>query len=144
MPTVTIAEAQQLLTRLQPGAKIEIERTPRGDIKLTNGPTKEDILKAKYKHLMGKNITLSEAAKKYDVPRGTLDSWYRQSHYIKPVGHSYPAVFDEAEIAYCVDIYRQRRLQKSKAPLLDENGLPYEIKHPNLASYRKRKKEQKN
>lgn len=140
MPTVTITEAQKLLTRLQPGVKIEIERTLHGDIKLTTPQTKQEILEAKYKHLIGQTITLSEAADKYDVPRATISAWSYRSDYINPIGNNYPAIFDEAEIAYLVDIYNQRRAQGSKAPLLDENGLPYEIKHPGLAKYRKRKK----
>ncbi len=40
---------------------------------------------------------------------------------------------DEAEIVYCVVIYRQHRAQ----PLLNENGLPYELKRPALAKYRR-------
>ncbi len=52
-------------------------------------------------------------------------------------------LFNEAEIAYCVDIYQNRK-RVGGVPLLDENGLPYELKHPELSAYRRRKRRQAN
>lgn len=157
MPTLTTTEAQRqtqrLLTNPAPGARMRLEITPDGYVNVTETTplpfkdkytSKQALLKAEYGHLMGHTLTLTEAAKKYNVPRGTVGYWFHQSNYIQPVGDSYPNVFDEAEIAYCVEMYRHRRANNSKAPFFDENGLPYEIKHPNLASYRQQKKEQKN
>lgn len=46
--------------------------------------TKEEIIAAKFGDLIGQPITLSEAAEKNNIPRGTLNSWFRQSNYISP------------------------------------------------------------
>jgi hypothetical protein len=102
--------------------------------------TKEEIITAKFIHLEGQPITLSEAAEKYDIPRGTIESWYYRAKYIQPIPpDSYPANFDEAEVAYLADIYHSRKKTGSRAPLLDKDGLPYELKHPDLAQYRRKK-----
>lgn len=102
--------------------------------------TKEEIIADKFAHLEGQPITLSEAATKYDIPRGTIESWYYRAKYIQPIPpDSYPANFDEAEVAYLANIYHSRKETGSRAPLLDKNGLPYELKHPDLAQYRRKK-----
>ncbi len=109
------------------------------------GPqTKDEIIAAKFAHLGNQSITLTEAAKKYDIPRGTLQTWVYRNRYITP-SHpdNYPVLFNEAEIAYCADIYHERKQAGTGfhgAPLLDEDGLPYELKHPDLAQYRHRKR----
>jgi len=150
MPTLTVTEAQKLLTNLPPGVTIELRKKRTGDFELNNNgdkpKTKEDILQEKYSQLIGQPITLSEAAKKYGVPRGTLQTWVYRNEYIKLVDEdSYPKTFDEADIAYCANIYKKHCANKSKAPLLDETtGLPYEIKHPSLAAKRRRRKKQGN
>ncbi len=61
-----------------------------------------------------------------------------QKGFISTVGEHYPMRLNEAEVAYCVDVYNER--QKAKighrgVPLLDKNGLPYKLKLPNLAVY---------
>jgi hypothetical protein len=38
------------------------------------------------------------------------------------------------------DIYHKRQKTGSRAPLLDERGLPYKLKLPDLAQYRRGKK----
>lgn len=103
--------------------------------------TKEQIIKEKYPHLAGQNITLSDAAEKYGLPRSTVKSWVYQSKYLAPIDpDAYPMFVNEAEIAYLVDIYNGRKRTNSKAPLVDDNGLPYKLKRPRLAQYRKNKK----
>lgn len=102
--------------------------------------TKDDILKERFGHLIGQPITLTEAAEKYDIPRATIESWIYRNRYIQIIGESYPMEVNEADIAYCADIYKNRRTKGSKAPLLDENGLPYELKRPDVAEYRRKKK----
>jgi hypothetical protein len=51
--TLTPTEAQKLLTNLSPGTKIEISKTPAGEIVVSEasetGRTKEDILKERYR-----------------------------------------------------------------------------------------------
>ncbi|MCB0196001.1 MAG: hypothetical protein KDJ65_28880 [Anaerolineae bacterium] len=154
MTTVTKEQLQELLTQLPPNAKIELETKSNGEINVgivveevvVNGncQTKEDILQEEYSNLLNGWLTLTEAAKKYRVPRATLESWIYRSNYIQNTRGSYPMTVNEAEVAYCVDIYRERKETGSKAPLLDEMGLPYELKHPSIARYRRRKKQEKN
>jgi hypothetical protein len=141
MPTLTPTEASRLLSNLPKSAKLELNQTPAG-IQLTEQRTKQQILEEKYPTLIGQPITLTEAADKYGVNRATISAWNYRSNYISPMDDTvYPALFDEAEIAYLVDIYRRRREQRSKAPLLDDNGLPYQIQHPDLAEYRRRRRD---
>ena len=105
--------------------------------------TKDEIIAAEFANLRGQEITLSAAAKKYNIPRGTIRNWFYNS-YIAPIHpDNYPMLFDEADVAYCADIYQERKQTGTGffgAPLLDENGMPYELKHPSLAQYRKKKK----
>ncbi len=140
MQALTIDQLKTRLTNSPPGSII-IEKLPNGVIMVDDTPqTKQEYLERDYPDLIGQTITLTEAAKKYAIPRGTLNNWYNSAGYIQPVENSYPSIFDEAEIAYLISIYHQRRASGSKAPLLDDDGLPYEIKHPKLADYRRRKK----
>lgn len=148
MRTLSVDQTKNLLTHLSPGSTIELTKLLTGEIIVvtSNGnglKTKEDILKEKYPYLIGQAITVTEASDKYNIPRSTLQSWIYRSGYIHIVDvDSYPQKVDEAEVAYCAEIYRQRRAQGSKAPLLDEKGLPYELKHPSLSNLRRRKKQQ--
>ncbi|GAB4422878.1 MAG: hypothetical protein Kow0031_01100 [Anaerolineae bacterium] len=103
--------------------------------------TKEEIIAAKFAHLQGKPITLSEAAEKYDVSLSAVKSWLYRNNYISPMfDDSHPAYFDEAQIAYLAEIYHERQKTGSRAPLLTPEGLPYKIKLPGLARYRREKK----
>ena len=153
MTTVTKEQLQELLTQLPPDAKIELETKPNGEINVgivveevvVNGKhqTKEDILQEEYSDLLNGWLTLTEAAKKYNVPKATLKTWIYRSNYIQNTKGSYPMTINEAEVAYCADIYHARKesgLGFYGAPLLDEDGLPYELKHPSIAEYRQRKK----
>jgi len=140
----------QVLTQLISAGMIEAKEEA-GEIlvavdKNGNGDpqTKEELIAARFGDLQGQPITLTEAAKKYDVPRGTIEGWYYRTKYIYPIhSNSYPAYFDEAEIAYCAEIYHERKRSGTGfygTPLLDEKGLPYKLKLPDLAKYRRRKK----
>jgi len=105
-----------------------------------NPQTKEDIIKEKYSNLMGQPITISKASKRYKVPDSTIRDWINID-YIEVVDDGYPMKIDEAEIAYCADAYHARKASGTLAgmPLLDEKGLPYQIKHPDLSRRRKGK-----
>lgn len=145
---LTVAEVRKLLRNLKPGDTIEVSISGEQRVnaitmfeKFQRYASKDAILNGEYKALRGHEITITEAAEKYDVPRPTVQGWVSQSGYLEPLDHhAYPVTFDEAEIAYLVDIYRQRRKHGSKAPLVDGDGLPYELKRPDVANYRRRKK----
>jgi helix-turn-helix, Psq domain len=146
--TLTPDEIKNLLTSLPPGSKIEIMKSAQGGIMVTTDQpkTKAQLLDEKYAHLKGQGITLSQAAKKYDVPRGAIQGWVYQSSYISFVDQdSYPQTIDEAEVALCAEIYKDRQKESiTGIPFFDEQGHLIEgLKHPDLSEYRRRKREKK-
>lgn len=101
----------QVLKELVNDGKIKSIMTATGDI-LVN---ERDILAripltqrpeyAKFAHLAGVAINLSDAAKKYGIPQQTVSRWV-QKGFIKRIGSDGRAVFiDEAEIATYANIY---------------------------------------
>ena len=94
------------------------------------------IRREDFAHLEGVAITLTEAAKKYNIPRPTLVSWVkRYAPFVRVLKPGYRAEYNEADIAYLVHIYRTRREQGilSGVPLVDNKGKPKLIKHPSLS-----------
>lgn len=143
--TLTPQQAQNLLTDLKPGDKIEIVKLPTGEIRVSdNGTpqkTKEQIIQEKYGNLVGQPITVSDAAEKYGISsRVTIHNWAKKG-YITIIEPGYQMTLDEADVAYCASIYKQKKESGLgyRGPLLDEHGLPYELKRPKLATYRRRK-----
>ncbi len=128
------AATKNLLQYFPSGVKVNVNQTG-GAVTFTVQATKEQIINEKFGDLIGQPITLTEAAKKYGVKRATIEGWYYRASYITPLDEdAYPKTFDEAEVAYLVEIYNDRRKTGSLAPLLDENGLPYQIKDPERAA----------
>lgn len=150
MPTLTKSQLIDLLTNLPPETRIQVDQPPGSSLSVdilteekTVTQTKADILQAEYADLIGKEITVSDAAKKYNIPRQTILNW-KNSNYITVLETGYRLILDEADVAYCADIYHDRKesgIGFYGSPLLDEDGLPYKLKHPSLAKYRRRKKE---
>ena len=99
------------------------------------------VKKAKYKHLKDHLVSIAEAAKKYDVPAMTIRSWMQRG-LVTVLESGYGVKLDESDVAYCAEIYQIRKEagSLSGAPLLDENGLPYQLKNLWLAEYRRKKK----
>ncbi len=99
------------------------------------------IKREDFKHLKGQGITVSEAARKYDVNRSTILKWTKQQ-YIAILKPGYRMELDEADVAYCATIHAIRRKTGVRfgAPLLDETGMPYLLKHPALSRYRREQK----
>ena len=98
------------------------------------------IRREDFAYLEGVPITVSEAARKYGVPRQTIHTWTRRG-YIgvlpTPENLGKVKVINEADIAFCAAIYHVRKPFGSRAPLLDEQGRPYLIKYPDLAKARR-------
>jgi hypothetical protein len=135
--------SENVLTQLIQAGKIEAVRLPSGELLVSaeNGKpkTREMIINESYLHLKGNPITITEAAKKYELPRSTIEKWLERQ-YIEIVDpDSYPMKVDEADVSYCVDVYRQRKALgiTGGVPLLDEEGLPYQLKHPDLSKRRR-------
>lgn len=102
-------------------------------------PTKIDYLKSE---LIKKPISISEAVKKYDIPQTTILTWVKNG-FISVLERGYRTIIDEADIDYCAMIYHERKRSGIgfRAPLFNEDGLPYELKNERLAIYRKAKRE---
>ncbi len=129
-----------VLTRLVQDGKIEaIQLDGRVAVSEESLKTKEQIIKERFSCLVGQPITISEAVEKYHITsHQTIRNWVARG-YVKVVDGGYPTKLDEADVAYCADVYRQRQALGG-VPLLDETGRPYELKRPELAEYRRRKK----
>jgi predicted site-specific integrase-resolvase len=137
---------EDVLTRLIQDGRINAAQLPSGELLVSdqslNEKTKEQIIEDKYGHLKGKPITISEAMDKYRIPQdSTIRRWITKG-YIEVVDDGYPMRVDEAEVAYCTSIYHQRQAAgiRSGAPLLNEDGTPYQLKHPELSKQRRRNK----
>ncbi|MFZ5884053.1 MAG: hypothetical protein ACOYYI_09765 [Chloroflexota bacterium] len=88
---------------------------------------KEDLPEyKKHAHLKGVPIWISEAERKYGVANPTISVWVKRG-IIKVIGHDKNRkLIDEADMAYCAEIYNQRKGQGKW--LFDKNGLPYKPK----------------
>lgn len=97
-------------------------------------PTREQ-----FAHLAGVGLTLSEAAKKYDMPRHRIHHWAVERDYIKCVNPAMPAQYDEADIAFCVALVRWRRAHGVlTTDLFNRDGTPrYELVDQYRADWRK-------
>lgn len=101
-------------------------------------PTKNDFLK---RELVGKHITVSEAVKRYNIPQTTIFAWVKNG-LVSVLEQGYRTIVDEADIDYCAMIYHERKQSGIgfRAPLFNEDGLPYKLKHEQLAIYRRNKR----
>lgn len=138
MPKQTFppGELQSILEKLPPGSTIQVSKSPAGDIIVTSdgqAKTKRQLLQENFPHLVGQGISLSQAAKKYGVSRSVISQWVYRQDYVHFVDQdSYPQLVDEAEVALCVQIYRQRQeTGLTGVPYFDEhNRLIEEVLHP--------------
>lgn len=139
--------SEMVLTQLILAGKIEAIQLPTGELLVaadTNGhkiPTKDETILKEFAHLRGQWITVSEASTKYHVPGTTIREWINLE-YVQTKVDSYPMKLNEAEIAYCAKIHNERKTSGSRSgvPLLNKDGRPYELKHPALSEYRRRKR----
>ena len=134
---------EKTLTQLIETGKIEAVQLSSGELLVTADiisppQTKEQLVTEKYSHLSGQRITVSDAAEKYSVDRRNLLNW-KSKGYIAVLKPGYQMELDEAEVAYCVDVFQKQQEAGIKygTPLFDENGLPYKLKHPDLSKRRK-------
>ncbi len=133
---------EDVLTQLVQNGRIEAAQLPSGDILVADSDldqtrTKEQIIEEKFAHLRGKAITISEATAEYALAGPTIRKWISRG-FISPIGSSYPMTIDEADVAYCRWAY-QARNGRPGAQIFDSDGMPYELKHPELAEYRREK-----
>lgn len=141
---------KKVLTQLIEAGMIETRQSPTGELlvvadKNGNGQepqTKEEIIAAKFAHLRGHPISASEASRKYsnihDVPIShvLLGRWAKAG-YITVMKRGYRLQMDEAEVAYCTEIfakkYQEYEGHMSGVRVFDEDGSPYQLKYPEVA-----------
>lgn len=137
----TKIKAKRVLSEASDSAKIDIEKLSLGRTMIALTESKTTLINQKYPALVGQPITVTEAANKYTIPRNTILEWITKG-YVGVIKPGYQMTIDDADMAYCAEIYHHRKLIGIGfgSPLLDENGLPYTLKHPDLSAYRRRRK----
>jgi hypothetical protein len=139
---------KKVLTQLIADGMVQTRETSTGDLLVVaenNGnnqdsQTKEEIIAANFAHLRERGITISQAVESYEVPDSTIRNWVSLG-FIAVVDTGYPMKVDEADVAYCAKVYHERGGQ-SGTRLFDKRGNPYQLKHPGLAEYRRRKRQE--
>jgi len=140
---------EKVLTQLIADGMLQTRKTSSGETLVVadqNGDnqetqTKEEIIAAKFAHLKGQPISASEASRKYSddqirIYPSRFSDWAKAG-YITSEFDGYRLLLDEAEVAYCAKIYREKykeyggRLTGVK--IFDEDGNPYQLKYPEVA-----------
>ncbi len=102
--------------------------------------TKDEIIVAKFAHLRGQVITVTEAAQKYNLHRNTVLEWVKRK-YIKVLKPGYRMELNSADVAYCAYVYQQKKAEYGShiagANIFDKDGNPYQVKYPDLSSRRR-------
>ncbi len=130
----------EVLTRLVKNGIIKAVQLPSGEIAVSEEETQTTVTRDQFEHLRGNPITVSDAAEKYDVPATTIREWVKRE-YIRVLMPGYGMTLDEQDVAYCVDVYRDKKLKAGKTSglrIFDGAGRPYRLKHPERASRRKK------
>jgi hypothetical protein len=137
------ALTEDVLTRLIQDGRIDAAQLPSGELLVSdeslNQKTKEQIVEERFAHLRGKPITVSDAEGVYKLKNMTIRRWIANG-YIRVVNDGYPIKVDESDVAYCAKVYDEQD-GKSGRRIFDGDGNPYQLKHPKLAEYRRRRRE---
>jgi len=96
------------------------------------GLRKEDLPEyQKHADKRGKPIWISKASRDYQIPHPTILKWVRAG-IIRTLGReANRLLIDEADVAYCAEIYRKRG--KPGRILFNPDGTPYRPKTDSLA-----------
>jgi len=123
----TLIEKGKIRAGVVAGEMVVSEEEVRGEAIQEKGLRKEDLPEYQmYAHLKGNSIWISEASRQYRVPHQTVVRWVKAG-YIKQLGvQGNKVLIDEADIAYCSEIYRKRGRQGRI--LFNEDGTPYKPK----------------
>lgn len=141
---------KKVLTQLIEAGMIETRETPTGEMlviadKNGNGhkpQTKEEIIATKFAHLRGQPLSASEASRRYSKIHGVpisnqLFSRWSQLGHITVLERGYRLQLDEADVAYCAEIYAQKYKEyngrMSGVRIFDDESNPYQIKYPEVA-----------
>jgi excisionase family DNA binding protein len=104
--------------------------------------TKEEIIAEKFAHLQNEPITVTQAAQRYKLSRQTVLEWTSRS-YIQVIKPGYRMELNEADVAYCAEVYHQKAQEYDGrlrgVNIFDKYGNPYSVKHPELAIKRRKR-----
>lgn len=126
------------LTRLAESGIIKGSITSKGVILIPKSQLDKIITREQFKKLRGKPITVHEAVEKYGISDVTISKWARLG-YIEIIKPGYGMTIDACDMAYCAAVYKSRGGQRG-ARIFDESGNPYELKRPEVAEYRRKRK----
>lgn len=140
--------SNRVLSNSKPGDKFEVERLETGGFRVVQlNVTKNEIIRREFSHLQGQGISLSDASRRYGVKQPTITRWIQAGHIKVLVDEGYRIMIDESEAAYCAKIYQEKLKSHGGnlrgVTLFDNNGNPYQMKHPDLAE-RKRQSRHRN
>jgi hypothetical protein len=140
---------QNILRQLIESGKIRAATLQDGEIAVSETSAQVAIINEQlkavkredFKRLHNRSISTAEAMRRYNVLDRTLRYWAKRG-IVTVLESGYGMLLDEADVAYCAKIYHIRKISGSLsgAPLLDENGKPNLLKHPELSEYRRKKK----
>jgi hypothetical protein len=111
-----------------------------GEILVPESQVKQAITRKQFDKLKGTPITVAQAVEKYGISDVTISKWARLG-YIAIIQPGYGMTIDAADMAYCAAIYKAKG-GKRGTPIFDESGNPYELKRPEVAAYRHKRKVQ--
>jgi len=115
------------------GEMVVSEDEVRGEAIEQKGLRKEDLPEyQKHAHLKGRPIWIRKAEEKYGIPNPTLWRWMKAGiiTYLGKSGNK--VLLDEADVAYCHEIYVQKGRQGRI--LFNPDGTPYKPKRSSLVS----------
>lgn len=142
---LTLKDVTIVLTEITTNVTISLTKLTGGQFVVDIPQTKDQIIEDRFSSLQDKGISLTEAEAKYNIPRYIIRTWvYRDDPYVNFIDRdAYPQLVNEAEVAVCAEVYRQRKAigLTGGSPYFDDFGYPItKRQHPKLAEYRRRKK----
>jgi len=76
-----------------------------------------------FAHLQGEPISISDAARKYEIQTSTLTRWMQRGYIARLGKDGRRTLLDEADVAYCAKVYRSDSGQGKWA--FGSDGKPY-------------------
>jgi hypothetical protein len=110
----------------------------KGVVLIPESEIKQTITREQFEKLRGQPITVAQAVEKYGISDVTISKWARLG-YIEIIQPGYGMTIDAADMAYCAAVYKAKGGQRG-ARIFDESGNPYQLKRPEIAAYRRKRK----
>ena len=151
---------KKVLTQLIEDGMVQTRETSNGELLVVaennsnsqESQTKEEIIAKKFAHLRGKVISASEASRRYSddqikIYPSRFSDWAKAG-YIAAEFDGYRLLLDEAEVAYCAAVYREKFKEYdgrlTGVTIFDEDGNPYQLKYPEVAQRMRFERRQRN